>query len=153
MSALSPGLYRATVRGVPNVIVLIDENGYGHHATIIGDSRHSDPSRITDVRPLIVLDLEDHGRVNASNLAQVLREDGYPRLADQLEAQTKPARIPEPMGRGAVVTDGSEFHFPWTRFSGSKDQNEGNWINEDGLVQQWSKISDPTLISEGVIES
>ena len=113
MNVLAPGFWKATVRGVPDTIVMLtDADQVDPWVSLLTTTttavhwRWHEARHITDARPLITLDLEDHGRVNAANLAQVLREDGYPYLADQIEAQTKPARIPEP-GLWGVVEAGS----------------------------------------------
>ena len=154
MIALEPGLYRATVRGVADQIVLLTATAppdpwFAFEPQSSGPSsrwfRHAD---ITDARPLIVLDLEDHGRVNAANLAQVLREDGYPYLADQIEAQCKLARIEEPGLWGVIEAS----------LTGTTDpRGIDEWVHRvhgwhcpaHGFVQ-WALLIDPVLVREGV---
>jgi hypothetical protein len=144
VSALEPSLYRATINDKADVIVMKgrDEAAYltstGHLAT-----RRITSVPLTNARPLIVLDLEDHGQVNASNLAQVLREDGYPRLADQIEAQTKPARIPEPGLWGVVKAGYAAGVSEWVK-------REDGWQSRSGTVRPWIDLKDPVLIRKGV---
>ena len=45
------------------------------------------------------------GPTHRAALLTMLRENYWTELADQIEAQTKPPRIPEPTGLGAVVED------------------------------------------------
>ena len=48
MSALKPGLYRATVRGVADATVLIDGHGLGTTANEINGKHYHGPELITD---------------------------------------------------------------------------------------------------------
>jgi len=146
-------LYRATVRGVADVTVFIDDNGYGHHATVIGDSRHSDRSWITDARPLIVLDLE-YPQIAVRALEMAFRDHTngdartiYRSIADQIEAQTKPARIPEPEKWGVVYARlvNASIWESWLRHPG-----EGWHPIRGGVATRWDDLIDPVLIREGV---
>ena len=159
MSALTPGLYRATVRGVTDQIVMLgDRTGSGHpmhgdHVAMLPDGLCVVASdRITDARPLIVLDIN---HVAAEYVIDVLRSKCHlwaNKVADQLEAQTKPARIPEPQHVGAKVAaaDGGVAHTPstgpWMRFSTILISN---WIDAGGRKRKWDDLIDPILIREG----
>jgi hypothetical protein len=94
---------------------------------------------VTDVRPLVVLDLSWADSVPV--LIDQLRGAGYVYLADQIEAQTKPPRIPEP-GLWGVVEDGGE---QWVRGL------EG-WVRatSQGMHMNWYDLIDPVLVREGV---
>ena len=99
-------------------------------------------SDVTDVRPLIVLDLDAEWADNAATLIKHLRIDNYPNLADQIEAQTKPPKPAEPTGLGAVVeTDGG------VRFVRLPD---GIWTSEDES-QPWDNVNAVKVLSKGVI--
>ena len=151
MSALAPGLWKATVRGVADTIVMVFDTSTFVTATTTGDHYyHKVGEHLTDARPLIVLDLEDHGRVNAANLAQVLREDGYPYLADQIEAQTKLARIEEPGLWGVVEAGGDALggRCKWVHIEGRHD--ELNWTSTRGQFYDWDDLIDPVLVRSGV---
>ena len=154
---LKPGLYKATVRGVADVTVFVDGSTQIHTLTLVRDrwgndhSTHS-PHLITDARPLIVLDLEDPAESVRLLRAETSPWDCVEQIADQIEAQTKPARIPEPKHIGAHVTTVSHDHaadetIPWTRFSTIL---LANWIDDAGRKRKWDDLIDPTLIREGV---
>lgn len=70
-------------------------------------------------------------------------------LADEIEAQTKPSRIPEPSW-GATIRERNGAGFPWTRFSDSESHDAGDWINHDGVRAQWTNLIDPVLVREGL---
>jgi len=102
---------------------------------------------IADVRPLVVLDLDDFQWA-----ALVLRNPKIEAMgtrtgiADQIEAQTKPPRIPEPVQFGVVeaAADKSPGRHKWVR-QGDLWWNGAAWNTWDALI-------DPTLIREGVTE-
>ena len=110
MSALKPGLYRATVRGVPgDCTVMVGDDGNSTFALdIAGNVRRC--YVFTDARPLIVLDLSDAPMEYTSGTPAVIswlrmsadgehgagRRDLLLWLAGQIEEQTKPARISQP---------------------------------------------------------
>ena len=154
VSALEPGLYKATVHGVPDTTVLISTSqGAGFTSEVIGEWRTHLREDITDARPLIALDLgEDPSHVKY--VVDVLRNARHMwtnDAADQIARQTKPARIPEPGHIGASVKaasdDGLDVVRPWTRFSTIL---LANWIDADGRKRKWVDLIDPTLIREGV---
>jgi hypothetical protein len=99
-------------------------------------------------RPLIVLDMK--GMSPTPILTGFLREQGYDWLASQIEAQTEPARIPEP-GLWGVVEASSKW------FDGRREYvrirptlgTKGEWHGEHGAAE-WSVLIDPILIREGV---
>jgi hypothetical protein len=174
VSALAPGLYRATVRGVADVVVMVDGNGVGHMAQGRAETsgyinRHVRPGLITDARPLIVLDL--HPSV-ANDLAQSMRDVSRSSLltdyagvllrkvADQIEAQVKPARIPEPdkgeFVRAHLSGMGSIVHFEFVRPLSSpvKPEDPWHWVcTGDGNVYQWDALIDPVLDHDDGIKS
>ena len=140
---LKPGLYLATVNGMADVIVTV-ENGVGTTTSQRG-RRHTAVSLITDARPVIVLDLS--AWISDAQLVTDLRALhvwSCTHIADQIEAQTKPARIPEPKNVGSLVTasrvggDGSDR--VWTRFSNARTDC---WIDSLAHVRSWSDLTDP----------
>ena len=165
VSALSPGLYRATVRGVADVTVLIaDTHGSGFTSEYIcGEWRSHLASDITDARPLIVLDLDayDTGKFllflkEQCNLIAGPWARASADVIRQIEAQCKPARIPEP-DKGefvrAQLSSASIVHFEFVRPRNSPVKLEDPWhwvCTGDGNVYQWDALIDPVLDREGV---
>ena len=153
MSALEPGLYRATVRGVADVIVLVAESGFGHTMEMYsGDGRFPEyfhgPEKIADAIPLIMLDL-DYIRLENYGLPAVLgalhRDHRTLNIAQQVEAQTKPARIPEPGLWGVVEAKVAAVYGPcnWVK-------DEYGWVSHSGVTVKWDLLIDPILIRAGV---
>lgn len=111
------------------------------------------------VRPLVVLDLEDLAGQLAADVrfaASVLddgrsgMEDEAERLRDlagQIEAQTTPPRIPEPVRTGALVREGDGGPL-WAR------TDEDTWVSLDdgtaGVCKPWAFIEDPVLVRDGI---
>ena len=116
------------------------------------------------IRPLVVLDLnETIGRsilpswiraaankiddplkvVVPSSIAKDLRY-----IADQIEAQTKPPRIPEP-GWGAIVEAGVVQHDERLRWQRSGDSF---WYceNVEENARNWGELVDPVLVRDGI---
>lgn len=120
----------------------------------------SDHWNVTDVRPLVVLDDRNEYRRVADMLRETAENFFVPdaaalalKVADQIEAQTKPPRIPEP-GLWGVVTaghkhldDGRRSQFVRVATTGRVQwvecEAEADWCTWDALV-------DPVLVREGV---
>jgi hypothetical protein len=104
---------------------------------------------VTDVRPLVVLDLDWAESVPV--LIAQLRGAGYVHIADQIEAQTKPPRIPEPGLWGVVEAAVPESGGSRWPFVHDTDQGSSEWtcVN-DGDHYDWDALIDPVLIREGV---
>jgi hypothetical protein len=154
MSELKPGFYAATLDGETRQGVLCDEGDFSF--LVDGGFDCVGIRDVTDARPLIVLDLatdDRHGFVqrNPSILADFLR-DAYPALADQIEAQTKPARIPEPGWDGKVLahTDRNSRRREFVRFS--KLSKLYTWSDGDSQLGSlpWEVLIEPALVREGV---
>jgi hypothetical protein len=165
----------ATVRGVKGVKVVrvasslvnapwvtverLDGSGAWHY-----------DSDVTDIKPLVVLDLGYHPDqyVHALRWVEHQSGQGYPFIpspanerndacwiADQIEAQTRPPRIPEPNGLGAVVANANGHKFvrvadvadgwahgrQWQRIGG-----EINAVRNFG----WPEINAVKVLSEGL---
>lgn len=157
MSALEPGLYRATVRGVADQIIkVVDPESYGATCTVHtpdGKCVCHEFGKVTDARPLIVLDLDsDEARHLVSHLQNTVENHPenlgsvgravFTAAANQIIDQTKPARIPEPGLWGVVEADG----YRWVRFH----NGDYHWGNSGGNASAWDDLIDPTLIREGV---
>ena len=103
-----------------------------------------------DVRPLVVLDLDD---IHPPSLIAMLRADADARhgnialheVADQIEAQTKPPRIPEPGLWGVVEATGATL--PRRRWI---HHEEGRWVCDTGVWRYWDDLVDPVLIRDGI---
>jgi hypothetical protein len=161
VNALTPGLYRATVRGFADVIMVVDQNGMCHHDNLLSDdgvsTTHSNNSYVTDARLLIVLDLDDSDvrylasylRNTVENHPNTLGNVGravFTAAADQIEAQTKSPKPEEPQGIGATVLasqvgecDGSER--TWVRFRLSRTEC---WIDSLAHIRDWSDLEGVT---------
>ena len=113
--------------------------------------------RLSNIRPLVVLDLEVIGkhlptRGDWSEAVHSLRHKKDPaaffttnlRIAEQIEAQTKPPRIPEPSLYGVVSSEddaGLTTYF-W--------HSHGGWHGENGSLVEWNDIHSPKLIRDGI---
>jgi hypothetical protein len=100
---------------------------------------------IQDIRPLVVLDL-DYIRFERYGMPQILHlmrtDHRLAPMADQIEAQTNPPRIPEP-GLWGVVTDNGDDTWVCTE--------PGRWTRiVDGVEWPWVDIADPVLIRDGI---
>jgi hypothetical protein len=78
-------------------------------------------------------------------------EDRYNDIADQIEEQTKPPRIPEP-GWSGVVEAGVRQHderLHWQRDSGT---HEAHWVcqNVNEYDRKWEDLVDPVLVRHGI---
>ena len=161
MSTYEPGTVAvATVRGVKGLRVVRIATAHVATAWLTpcetpdGYRWHSDFD-VTDVRPLVVLDLA-HPALTAAVLRQVgeyirkqhktsVEDDQIADfIADQIEAQTKPPRIPEPGLWGVVEADTGE---KFLRADG------GIWRSVDtGVGRMWEDVDNPTLVREGVTQ-
>ena len=114
---------------------------------------------IANASPLIVLDLESdfgdqHGHLIAllRNLAEgtaaIYTDHLLRNLADQIEAQTKPARIPEP-GLWGVV-EASVDAFPATIWVRRGPGSFCRWHSPEHGYAVWDILIDPTLVREGM---
>jgi len=155
VSALEPGFYTATVEGVPDILIMItDDGGSGWTTRKVPDTPYGTyghgPADFTDARPLIVLDLSDrHRREYVLEILRAARHGWTHDVADQIEAQTKPARIPEP-GLWGVVEASSVTYSGRRNYVRDTSLDPGsNWRASTGKCP-WANLIDPTLIREGV---
>ena len=149
MSALEPGLYRATVRGVADQIVMMHRNS-ACTAEDVADWIQHNIADITDARPLIVLDLENPAAVIRSLRKATENDWDLPYLdqvAASIEAQTKSPKPVEPKDLGAVVTAsqvgecyGSDR--AWVRFSHCSTDC---WIDSLQHIRSWDDLGRVTL--------
>jgi hypothetical protein len=118
-----------------------------HPSGFADDGR--DHPEVADVRPLVVLDLDPNAHVGPDVLVRKLRRDGYCDLADQIEAQTEPPRIPEP-GRWGVVRgwDGQVY----VRTSAVHVKHGWRCVTGGGGPIAWDDIDEPTLVRPGIEE-
>jgi hypothetical protein len=157
---LKPGLYKATVRGVPDVTVMVTErNEATSSIRVKSDSGwtftyHDPDEHITDARPLIVLDLLPTRTIALVRLlSDPLRHDWAGPIADQIEAQTKPPRIPEPGLWGVVEACRAELSDTSRQKFIRTNVNPGwPWVAADGAITnawKWEHLGDPVLIRDG----
>ena len=127
-------------------------DGY-HERWITSDEGALDPPSNYwehDVRPLIVLDPDtiDTPSEIREHLSTVkhLSEPGWlSRFVDQIEAQTKPPRIPEPGLWGVVEATGATL--PRRRWI---HHEEDRWVCDTGVWRYWRDLIDPVLVREGI---
>lgn len=170
MSEYEPGTVAvATVRGVGGVQVIrtcdhpYGGNGWISATSVAGTYAHKDDN-LTDIRPLVVLDVDAlKGKMVAPpsveelprwlrSLADsnrhgkdVLGSVAARLLADQIEAQTKPPRIPEPGNYGVVEAGiaGGEGRYRYVR-------DGSHWYTLRGAQRWWHELIDPVLVREGI---
>jgi hypothetical protein len=115
-----------------------------------GKYGYSGDEHVTDVRPLVVLDLDWAESVPV--LIAQLRGAGYVHIADQIEAQAKPPRIPEPglwgVVESTVTYEGTTYSTSLVRHPGPGTANR--WLDRSGSWFSWNELIDPVLIREGV---
>jgi hypothetical protein len=147
----------ATVRGVPNVRIFRRDYDWTT-ATPTGDWIGHPHHEVTDVRPLIVLDLDAataHGThdIGVENILAALRAPAATgacrKLADQIESQIQPPRIPEPGLWGVVEAGFLGIRSKWVRMVvGTSD--ECHWCDEESRWADWDHLVDPTLVRPGI---
>jgi len=157
VSALNPGLYLATVRGIPGESIVLAGVGVTGDKDVMFSLDSGGNIRrcyvFEDARPLIVLDLEDPRGAVAQIRSYFAHQDDVPaymeQVADQIEAQTKPARIPEPGLWGVVVA--SSFYESTRLPYLHEDISPGAavWSSVNGRIA-WDDLIDPTEIREGL---
>lgn len=152
---LEPGIYRATVRDVPDQTVIRVSEMIGKwwiSAASIEGGRWHDDSQVTDARPLTLIDIGDNSPlvVRALTFAAKDPTNGDARvifrnLADQIEAQHAPPRIPEPGLWGVVEANlaHSGERFPFIHY-------EHGWGARASHICHWSELKDPVLIRDGI---
>ncbi len=158
MSAL-PEVVRATVRGVPDVVVFQHADGTWFEPGADYGLRFTPDERVTDRRPLVLIDPEDCTR-QALEIAQHAGDATGVRpgtdiahirraVEDALRSLAQPAP-PEPTGLGAVVRGrwGSARPTEWSR------NRDGFWValNHGAtrpIVTDWASLNDVTVLHEG----
>ena len=165
VSALEPDFYRATVRGVQDQTVMVDEDGFGFTAVRVKGAYSHDDVDITDARPLIVLDIATWFPHRA---AAIIADFDKMSLGDpgsdaflidvltQIEAQTKPVRIPEPdPGEHVTACVMSTPERPETflhlRLRKLRNETPYDWAClTTGHCYMWDSLIDPTPIRDGI---
>jgi hypothetical protein len=121
-----------------------------------GDTRGLTDGEVTDVRPLVVLDLADIDEDFAETwpeVAQQLLNSGSGVgicIADQVKAQTRLPKPPEPTGLGAVVKDREGNR--WIRTAEAETFGL-HWVQvgaQGGALLSYRNIGVVEVLSEGV---
>ena len=161
MSEYKPGTVAvATVRGVKNVRVMLDVDGEWLSATIVGGYQFHRDENVTDIRPQVLLDVAEMydgvGMGGWEYVIRALRDRSYRAvftredIADQIEAQIRPPRIPEP-GLWGVVRDSHGYEYVRVgRLSDAPWQVLGVAAAEKDRYHRWGDIEDPVLVRKGV---
>jgi len=148
VSALEPGLYRATVCGIPDTIVTVKPGAYATTYSVgrYNEDQHRD---ITDARPLIVLDLgsPEFAAEIAPQIVACLRREGWGKTADQIAEQTEPAKIEEPP-QGKRV-EANLLGFPsWNEYLHIGTLDDEHWVRlKDGNVYAWDLLTNPEVVT------
>jgi hypothetical protein len=155
----------ATVCGEPNVrVAYADPSDVSMPWFVLTGKNAGDwapMGKVVNIRPLVVLDLDHYdGERAVTYLRNLARESkdisGHspsPRgklanlIADQIEAQTKPPRIPEP-GLWGVV-EANVRSIPRRRWV---HHEEARWISDTGVIAEWDDLVDPVLVRDGIEE-
>jgi len=104
---------------------------------------------VSDIRPLVVLDLTVNPQYTSNLIRKFTRDYGGGAIlnciADQIDEQTKSPRIPEPGPWGVVKARLAATDHPqkWVHM-------HKGWTNQYGHYTPWADLVDPTLIREGV---
>ena len=162
MSDWKPGtVAKATVRGVPDVTVFRRDVSEGfcdwaHDSVAVGYTCSHDPD-VTNVRPLVVLDIDNLRACEAEAASPALAAKRLRAtnsvvahaIADQIEAQTKPPKPAEPTGLGAVVED--DLGRRWVRIDDDPELNKP-WRPADmaAIRSHWQNVKAVRVLSEGV---
>ncbi len=155
----------ATVRGVEGVCVMRSRGTMGaawmSDRSIRGTTLHFD-SDVTDIRPLVVLDLGVGGAKELadylSGVDMHLSVGDRAAIARQIRRQVKPPRIPEPGLWGVVEAghkhlDGERAEF--VRIPPSNGAKpKARWFDSswESDFSEWDDLIDPVLVREGVSE-
>lgn len=153
MSEYEPGtVAMVTIPGYDETLAFWD--GMGHQWVSAKCGRISVLSgSIINVRRLVVLDPFDPPLL-ANNLryihgkyigARAPGEELLLRLADQIEAQTRPPKPPEPQGLGAVVEDRDGLR--WVN-----SHRVTAWVHQDMQPRKWGELDVVRVLSEGVTQ-
>jgi hypothetical protein len=139
-------LFRATVRGVEDVIVGPEDHGERWSVTPIGSVWCHGPEQIHDLVPLVTLTEDD-----ARRITDFAYDHGWGSAGlDRLRAQLAPPRMDEPTGRGAQVMASLKDDVcgkrRWTLFHSADDKHDPLWVTNYGntlAVMGWDDLSDP----------
>jgi len=155
MSDWQPGdVCIATVRGVKGVRVFRRTDHWVTGIRVGAECVHHN-TYVTNIRRLIVLDLDavplSHDTPDVvSGLRDPKSMSTAKSIAKEIEAQTKPPRIPEPGQWGVVgaryttYNDGDVF-YEWVKVG------PHNWMSKSfPTVTTWDDLVDPVLVREGV---
>ena len=148
MSALEPGLYRWQYGGKSYDGILDSDGDFSYLGS---DGRHCTRGYgVYVAAPLIVIAAPEDARDNHfPRLVAFLRNGGWDLTADQIEAQTKPARIPEP-GLWGVVEASSIYVNDRLTYVHHNKPGPWAWATQSRGSCKWDDLIDPTLIREGL---
>jgi hypothetical protein len=115
---------------------------------------------VTDVRPLVVLDLDEFpilrnpsGMEHWSADVRIERPGMaafFTKLGETIKAQTKPPRIPEP-GLWGVVEAHTVGNADRRQFGRIPESDDQHWIESDAMGWfLWDDLVDPALVRDGI---
>lgn len=143
----------ATVGGVEGIRVSRYDGGWAQldDPDLFYSDRYS-ADMVTDIRPLVVLDLSPHPENVTRLLAQAIENDddliGLKPMLHQIEAQTKPRRIPEPgWGEKVKARAGDDPKpYEWLRYT-TNPNVQCQWVSEFCSPRPWPDLIDPEAVS------
>jgi hypothetical protein len=122
---------------------------WGPGACFTDGTQDFTPGKVTSFRPLVVLDLPDPAvtltalRAEIAGMAHGPIRRALEGLANQIGAQTRPPRPPEPTGWGAVVVDGQGRRWRLGQSAGDRCWwGQGHKVG----VARWSDIPGPVRV-------
>ena len=107
-----------------------------------------DLGKFPGATPHVLRDTAKRHREGRTGGYNVTAPDFLDFIADQIEAQTKPARIPEP-GLWGVVEASTDQWKQRHEYVRVRTDGYGDWTFSGGSVN-WVGLIDPTLIREGI---
>lgn len=156
---LKPGFYRATVRGMTNVHIMVNYRGNIESVKPVNGFYDHCREHVPYARRLLTIDI-GNDVLAASTYIDSLKyatparhgdEDRLLNIAAQIEEQSGGSdHVPEPGVHGVVVAQGpGHVRQEWHRVTSS--QAEGLWrAQSDGFGTQWRFLIEPVVLRDGV---
>lgn len=144
-----PGtVVKATVRGVPDVLLIKMEGGTDWWVAPLGGRSVTEDADATDVRPLAVIDPQDGDQV--ARIARLYKDCGAPTIEEAFArilaayATPAPSLLDEPQEWGARVTDAKGFRWLRTEPDAADDLA---WVSENNEGwAKWKHIPQPARL-------
>ena len=148
-------LIRISSDRAPEIAISADGHRWYTAGPRLGSQYGWHADHIEIIRPLVVLDPEDHKQV--AQLLNKLQDMSYSAhacgafscLAEALRSLARPPKPPEPTGDGAVVED--RMGHRWVRIAGPEPDRESKpWRHRGHTARTWEHVNAVRVLSEGV---